>query len=472
MKHHSFFGTFHTPTMKQLPADFFAQPHPLSREQGESLAHMISLIMPDAAVFTVDRHKKINYWSTGAEKLLGYQPSALQGESCLTANRCVQCMRGCGLTESGKVEAFPMQLQRSDGQLQAVIKYALAFQGADGSFDGGLEILLPQRHVTESSSLVTDMAEKYGLISHAPDMHKVFEMIRRVAATDMPVLIRGDSGTGKELVARAIHGESARHLGPFVAINCATLNAGLLESELFGHMKGAFTGAVRDHQGLFARAAGGTLFLDEIAELPYELQAKLLRVLETGEYLPVGAGKPAQANVRIVAATHQALREEVKAGRFRQDLLYRLRVIPIFLPNLQARKSDIPLILRHLLKQQFTGSQLPDFSEAAMARLMAYDWPGNVRELRNVLNYALVMSDGKQIDVADLPPELQAVTEHTHQTAAIPAARLRQPLSEEAVMQALTDCHGNLTLAAKALGVGRTTLWRYRKLWQEKNKAG
>jgi DNA-binding NtrC family response regulator len=292
-------------------------------------------------------------------------------------------------------------------------------------------------------------------------------MIRRVAATDIPVLIRGDSGTGKELVARAIHGESPRHRTPFVAINCATLNAGMLESELFGHVKGAFTGAIRDHQGLFRRAEGGTLFLDEIAELPYELQAKLLRVLETGEYLPVGASQPMQANVRIVAATHKALREEVKAGRFRQDLLFRLRVVPIFLPSLQARKQDIPLILRHFLKQQFTGEQLPVVTAAAMQQLLAYDWPGNVRELRNVLNYALVMSDGKQLDVGDLPPELQTQPA-PHQTAVTePAKSGRQTPSEAAILQAVADCQGNLTQAAKQLGIGRTTLWRYRKLWQK-----
>jgi DNA-binding NtrC family response regulator len=280
-------------------------------------------------------------------------------------------------------------------------------------------------------------------------------------------LIRGDSGTGKELVARAIHGESPRHRAPFVAINCATLNAGMLESELFGHVKGAFTGAIRDHQGLFGRAEGGTLFLDEIAELPYELQAKLLRVLETGEYLPVGASQPMQANVRIVAATHKALREEVKAGRFRQDLLFRLRVVPIFLPSLQTRKQDIPLILRHFLKQQFIGAQLPVVTAAAMHQLMAYDWPGNVRELRNVLNYALVMSDGKQLDVGDLPPELQAQPTIPQTAVTEPAKSGRQTPSEAAILQAVADCQGNLTQAAKRLGIGRTTLWRYRKLWQK-----
>lgn len=467
MKHHQLILKRFNLKMEQTTPEFFSQHAGLTRAQGESLARMISLIMPDAAVFTVDANKRISYWSPGAEKLLGFKQQTLLGESCLTANRCEQCMRSCGLTESGKVEGAPLQLHRADGARQAVLKYAMAYQQEDGAFAGGLEILLPQQPEQVTAAGASSVGEKYGLISHAPEMQKVFEMIRRVAPTEIPVLIRGDSGTGKELVARAIHGESPRHRAPFVAINCATLNAGMLESELFGHVKGAFTGAIRDHQGLFGRAEGGTLFLDEIAELPYELQAKLLRVLETGEYLPVGASQPMQANVRIVAATHKALREEVKAGHFRQDLLFRLRVVPIFLPSLQTRKQDIPLILRHFLKQQFTGEQLPVVTAAAMQQLMAYDWPGNVRELRNVLNYALVMSDGKQIDVADLPPEFQATPATTPTETTQTAKPGRQTLSEAAILQAVTDCQGNLTQAAKQLGIGRTTLWRYRKLWQK-----
>lgn len=457
--------------MKQITPAFFASARSLNRTQGESLARMISLIMPDAAVFTVDRHKKISYWSPGAEKLLGFREAELQGDSCLTANRCEQCMRGCGLTESGKVEAAPLLLHRMDGHTQAVLKYAMAYVDEAGAFDGGLEVLIPQQAALAAEMPLQQLGEKYGLVSHAPDMLKVLEMIRRVAATDIPVLIRGASGTGKELVARAIHGESARRQAAFIAINCATLNAGVLESELFGHVKGAFSGAIRDHAGLFARAHGGTLFLDEIAELPFELQAKLLRVLETGEYLPVGAEKPLQADVRIVTATHKALREEVKAGRFRQDLLFRLRVVPIFLPDLQARKQDIPLIVRQLLKQSFAEGTMPQVSEAAMQRLLAYEWPGNVRELRNAVHYALVMCDGQRIEVADLPPELQSAGQpkSSHASAALPMdtaglARGRPSARNAAMIEAeIKACNGNLTLAAKRLGIGRTTLWRYRK---------
>ena len=447
--------------MKQLSTDLFTRQASFTRTEGESVARIISLLMPDAAVFTVDAARKISYWSPGAEQLLGFKSEELLGEICLTANRCVQCMRGCGLTDAGKVEAAPLVLHRADGQAQPVLKYAMAYSEEEGQFAGGLEILIPQPQVTAINPINLDFGEAHGLIGHAPEMQKLFDMIKRVATTDIPVLIRGESGTGKELVARAIHEESARRHAAFVAINCANLTAGVLESELFGHVKGAFTGAVRDHIGLFGRAENGTLFLDEIAELPFDLQAKLLRVLETGEYLPVGGSRPLQANVRIVAATHKALREEVKAGRFRQDLLYRLRVVPLFLPSLQAHKQDIPLIIRHLMKEQFAAETMPEITTAAMQLLMAYDWPGNVRELRNVVHYALIMCDGKQITGNDLPPELQ-ITSTTHPATAADKPP-RKGLDPADIEREIAACQGNLTLAAKRLGVGRTTLWRYRK---------
>lgn len=452
--------------MEQTNPLFFSQTATLTRTQGESLARMVSLIMPDAAVFTVDAKQGISYWSPGAEKLLGYSADSLQGAHCLTANRCEACMRGCGLQAADKVVAAPLRLYKADGTQQAVLKYAMAFTDAAGAFDGGLEILIPQAMPATDVAAASDLGERYGLIGHSPEMHQLLAMIRRVAASEMPVLIRGDSGTGKELVARAIHGESPRRDGPFIAINCASLNAGLLESELFGHVKGAFTGAIRDHAGLFRRAEAGTLFLDEVAELPMALQAKLLRVLETGEYLPVGGSQALQANVRLVAATHKALREEVKAGRFRQDLLFRLRVIPLFVPDLRSRSQDIPLIVRHLLKQQFSEGQLPTVSAEAMHYLQAYDWPGNVRELRNAIHYALVMSDGKHISLRDLPPEIQAATVATQpqpprdQPASV---KPRQALDVHTIEAEIAACNGNLSAAAKRLGIGRTTLWRYRK---------
>jgi len=446
--------------MKQLNDDFFLTTQPISRLQGDSLARMVSLLMPDAAVFTVDKDRKITYWSPGAEKLLGFTEQNLKGEICLSGNRCQQCMSGCGLIDTGKVEGIPLVLHTANGESQPVIKYAMAYSREDGSFDGGLEVLMPHHEINKINLLKTNEFSQYGLISQSAEMAKVFQLIRRVSQTEMPVLIRGESGTGKELVARAIHGESTRKNAPFIAVNCATLSEGLLESELFGHVKGAFTGAIREHAGVFERAKGGTLFLDEVAELPFDMQAKLLRVLETGDFIPVGAEKPLKADIRILTATHKALREEVKNGRFRMDLLYRLRVIPIFLPNLTSRKSDIPLLINHILSEQFTETLIPTVSRDALNYLMAYEWPGNIRELKNAIHYALVMFDGKSIEVSDLPPEI------SQQSIKFRVTKERNngkpSHNEEAILAEIKSCKGNLTLAAENLGIGRTTLWRYR----------
>lgn len=443
--------------MNKINETFFQSTTPITRAQGESLAQMVSMLIPDAAVFTVDKNKRISYWSTGAEKLLGFSASDLTGEICISGNRCPQCMKGCGLMQLGKVEGLPLVLHAANGDPMPVLKYAMAYTREDGEFDGGLEVLIPHKASSNFQHFHIDGFDKYGLISQSPEMEKVFEMVKRVSQTDIPVLIRGESGTGKELVARAIHGESTRKNAPFIAVNCATFSTGLLESELFGHVKGAFTGAIKDHHGMFERANGGTLFLDEVAELPLELQAKLLRVLELGEFSPVGSEKIIHGDVRIVAATHRALREEVKNGKFRQDLLYRLRIIPIFLPSLQQRKSDIPLLIDYMLKQQFTEQTVPVVSRSALDCMIQHDWPGNVRELKNAIHYALVMFDGDVIEINDLPPEIQ----NSAQTNTIITPRKNKTKLSMAVVNAeIRASNGNHTLAAKKLGIGRTTLWR------------
>jgi transcriptional regulator with PAS, ATPase and Fis domain len=274
--------------------------------------------------------------------------------------------------------------------------------------------------------------------------------------------VRGETGTGKELVAHALHALSRRK-GPFRAINCAALPANLLESELFGHVRGAFTGAVKDSPGHFQLAHKGTLFLDEVAELPLELQAKLLRVLETGSVLPVGARSAVSVDVRIVAATHRALRSEVEAGRFRADLMYRLRVIPIFLPALRDRKQDIALLCDKLLLQMNEGSRrtIERISPAALSVLERYDFPGNVRELINVLMYAYAIGDGPILEPGDLPAELLESALGT--PAALPAGSVdRSTLTAEArkILSVLERASGNKTRAAQILGISRVTLWR------------
>lgn len=297
-------------------------------------------------------------------------------------------------------------------------------------------------------------------------MKEVFRIIEKVAAEEMPVLVRGETGTGKELAAQALHALSPRAQGPFRAINCAALPAALLESELFGHVRGAFTGAVKDVPGHFQLADGGTLFLDEVAELPLELQAKMLRVLETRSVLPVGARDPIPIDVRIVSATHRALRVEVEAGRFRADLMFRLRVIPVRLPPLRERPGDVLLIADKIIADlNARGRRRIDrVAPAAAAALERYEWPGNVRELRNVLGYAFAIGDGPELTLIDLPAEVAQPTlvaaevlvpgtgEVGYETATDPEVRR--------IRDALTRTAGNRDRAAKLLGLSRVTLWR------------
>lgn len=304
----------------------------------------------------------------------------------------------------------------------------------------------------------------HGLWTQSPLMKQVFRVVERVAADDASVLVRGETGTGKELTARAIHDLSPRRAGPFRAINCAALPATLLESELFGHVRGAFTGAVSHAKGHFQLASGGTLFLDEVGEMPLELQAKLLRTLETRTVLPIGAHKPVSVDVRIVSATHRALRQEVELGRFRADLMYRLRVIPIFLPALRERREDIALICAKLIEAHNRGARrkIERVAPGAQHVLERHDWPGNVRELRNVLAYAYAVGDGPILQTKDLPPELLDARLNASGSSDEPSTE-DEASSPEAkrLLAVLEKAGGNKTRAAKLLGVSRVTLWRH-----------
>ncbi|MBO0700064.1 MAG: sigma-54-dependent Fis family transcriptional regulator [Zavarzinella sp.] len=307
---------------------------------------------------------------------------------------------------------------------------------------------------------LTFESARYQIIGTSPGIRRVVSMIEKVAPSDVTVLIRGPSGAGKELVARALHGNSPRKDKPLVTVNCATLQENLLESELFGHEKGAFTGADKAKPGLFEVAQGGTLFIDEIAEMPAGMQAKLLRVLENGHYRRVGGTQEHHADVRVVAATNKPLEEEQKAGRFREDLYYRLNVITISLPALKERPEDVPLLVEHLLRTRQVGKTPYAVSPEAMALLMNYDWPGNVRELANVLERAQILAEGSLVTPDDLPDNL-----NTGAFAARPAPTPESPFDLEAlerrhVQDVLTRMKGNKVQAAKALGVSRRALYR------------
>jgi len=290
-------------------------------------------------------------------------------------------------------------------------------------------------------------------------MQPVFRLLERAARTSCTVLVRGETGSGKKLIARALHALSPRARRPFLALNCATLSPTLLESELFGHRRGAFTGAVADHVGLFQRADGGTLLLDEVAEIPLELQARLLRVLEDRTFVPVGGTKPVRVDVRLVSATHRALRREVAEGRFRDDLRYRLRVVPVFLPPLRRRTGDVEALLFHFVAH-FNAEgcrRVEAVSRPALDALVAYSWPGNVRELRNVIEHAFIVGEGPVLQVDDFPPELRG--EPPVDGGGGGGETLRS--AERArLLGALAAHAGRRDAAARALGLSRSTLWR------------
>ncbi len=293
----------------------------------------------------------------------------------------------------------------------------------------------------------------HGMLTVANEMRELFAVIERVARSDSTVLVRGETGTGKELVARAIQVCSPRADKPFRAINCATLTPELLASELFGHVKGAFTGAIRDHQGLFAQTDKGTIFLDEIGELPLGLQAQLLRVLQERMFVPVGGTKPQRSDVRVIAATNKALRTEVAQGRFREDLMYRVRVIPLFLPPLVDRKGDVDALLWKFI-DDFNESghrNVDGIAKDALDAIHAYPWPGNVRELHNVVEYAFALGTDAVLGLKDLPPELRGEAPPSRRSLGDERERLRI---------ALEEAGGKKGEAAERLGMSRSTLWR------------
>jgi two-component system response regulator HydG len=313
------------------------------------------------------------------------------------------------------------------------------------------------------SLLAGELRRQSGLeriIGRSPAIQEVIERVVRVAPTDATVLITGESGTGKELVARALHVGSRRGEKPFVPVNCAAITETLLESELFGHAKGAFTGASRARRGLFEEAHGGTLFIDEIAETTPGFQAKLLRVLQDGELRRVGESTPIQVDVRVIAATNQDLRHAIAERRFREDLFYRLAVVPIRIPPLRERREDVPLLAAHFVRRFVSRTGVPrTLSPEAVARLMQHEWPGNVRELENVIEQAAALAPGEEIGAADVHVEGRAA-------GSVPASTLAAAVEDaerRTIESALLRAHGDLAAAARQLRISHTTLWRKMK---------
>jgi len=295
------------------------------------------------------------------------------------------------------------------------------------------------------------------MVTASPAMTELFDMLVRVARTEAPVLIRGETGTGKELVARAIHDLGPRTRKPFRAINAAMLSSELLSSELFGHVRGAFTGAVSDRPGLFGLANGGTLFLDEIGDVPGDIQARLLRAIEERTFVPVGGTEPQPADVRFLAATHRSLRRDVEAGRFRADLMYRVRVVPLFLPPLRERVNDVEALAWHFIAELNARGQrrIDEIEERALDAMLAHSWPGNVRELRNAIELPFAIGEGHVLKLRELPPELRG----EEPPPEVDGVALRG-LERRRIMDALRAAGGRKADAASKLGMSRQTLWR------------
>ncbi|WP_026603122.1 sigma-54 interaction domain-containing protein [Methylomonas sp. 11b] len=430
----------------------------------DQVVEVLTDLFESGAAFIVDSNSDILLWSKGAEQLFGLSATETIGKPCKTALNCDSDNDPCNLAELGIVKSQAVRIHRPDGRTLNCYRTARAFYDSNGGFAGAIEFLQAQSD-TAPEQKPDDSDSFHGILSRDPAMKEAIKIIRNVAETEATVLIRGESGTGKEMVAHALHLESPRHYQPFLAINCAALTPSLLESELFGHVKGAFTGAVRNHAGLFQRANGGTLFLDEIAELPLELQAKLLRVIQERNFIPVGGDSAVSVDVRIIAATHRSLREEVKAGRFREDLMYRLRVVPIFLPPLRERRQDISLLLQYLIDRHNTQGHrhIDSIAPEAMRLLLDYRWPGNVRELNNVVEYAYAVGRDSELSIGDLPPEFR---EPLRPTATIDQHLTARPKSQneaELIREALENNPDNLEQAAQYAGMSRATFWRKRR---------
>ena len=322
----------------------------------------------------------------------------------------------------------------------------------------------------ELHKLVNEKFGYEGIVGNSPAMQQVFNRLKQVAPTDARVLITGENGTGKELVARALHFNSKRREGPLVAVNCGALSGGVLDSELFGHVKGAFTGAVKDHVGKFEAADGGTLFLDEVGEMPLETQVKLLRVIENKEVTPVGSNDARKIDVRIVSATNKVLPERVEKGDFREDLFFRLKVVEIHLPALRERQGDIPLLAQSFINEfaKQYDKQVKGIDHTALNAMIAHRWPGNVRELRNTIEEMVVLAQGEMLTSQDLPANLQSeapirpiniATGEASGTGNLVGMSMDQ-IEREAIRHTLKANEGNRERTAKMLGIGERTLYR------------
>jgi PAS domain S-box-containing protein len=423
------------------------------------------IVSPEGTIVSVNR---------AFEDITGYKRGEIVGQSCAILN-CTSCeiIRGkgrchwCAMFEKGQLRRQKCLLVRKNGQHVSVVKNASVLKDGAGNVTGAVETMTDITDLIDKETQIATFRREldaedrfYGMIGTSAQMQQVFELIANAAQSDAPVIIYGESGTGKELVARAIHDASQRQRKPYIKVNCAALNESLLESELFGHVKGAYTGAHRDREGRFELANGGDIFLDEIGDLPLSTQVKLLRVLEEKVVERVGDHHPISIDTRIISATNRDLPHLIANGRFREDFYYRINVIPIHVPPLRERVDDIPLLARSFFNRILLKSskQIQGITNAALEALMEYAWPGNVRELKSAFEFAFVSCQGDAITPENLPRHiLENVPEKKVQSPA-PSVNL-DDLKKERLLQALKASGGNQSEAARQLGISRTSVW-------------
>jgi PAS domain S-box-containing protein len=419
-------------------------------------------------VFTVDSAWRVTSFNRAAEMVTGVSREDALGRRCSDVFRASMCENACALrhtmeTGTPVVNRAAFIVNAQGRRIPISVSTALLRDDA-GRVVGGAETFRDLSLIEELRTQIAGRFQVGNIVSRSPAMRRLLEMVPRVADSESTVLVRGETGTGKELVARAIHGLSPRREGAFVAINCGALPDTLLESELFGYKAGAFTGATRDKPGRFALARGGTLFLDEIGEVSPALQVRLLRVLQERQYEPLGGTQVETSDARIIAATNRDLSALVESGAFRVDLYYRVNVIQIDIPPLRERREDIPLLVQHFVStfNALQGKRVTGVSPDVLAVLSAHAFPGNVRELQNMVERAFVLVSEGQIELPHLPRELVP-------TAAVPLVRgrlgdARRVLEEQAIRDAVARNGGNRLAAARELGVHKSTLFRKTRL--------
>ena len=432
----------------------------------DTMADGLMVVDPEGVIISINE---------AMETITGYSKDELVGQSCAILD-CDTCFgtraeghdKYCALFKEGHVTRRKCMLRKKDGKPLYVHKNAAVLKDRSGTVIGGVETLTDLSEVVSKDRVITRLRRELsgkdgfkGILGTSPAMQQIFDLISSAAQSEAPVIIYGDSGTGKELVAAAIHKLGVRRKGPFIKVNCAALSESLLESELFGHVKGAFTGADRTRVGRFEAANGGDIFLDEIGDLPLSTQVKLLRVLQEKEIEKVGDHRPLSIDVRILAATNKDLNRLMDEGRFRQDLYYRIGVIPIMIPPLRERREDIPLLVEYFINRirLKTDKPISGMSKDALDLLLNYDWPGNVRELINVIEYSFVLCHEGEIMPNHLPARVTG-----KQPGVAPRRRAVKKQNDDVerkrILEALAATGGNQSKAAEILGISRVTLWK------------